>query len=114
MTSKKAEKDADPKSFVKGEYRAGKLSSFATQDLLRLYEVMESVGSMSELQVENRRRIKHFNESLDLTQRPKGKLLNKSDFESYERKKLDPLFSWQMKPSTTDMTSLRDQLKNKP
>ena len=48
--SKKEEKEADPKTYIKSEYRAGNLSAFATADLLRLYEVMEQAGTLSELQ----------------------------------------------------------------
>ena len=110
--TKKQEKAVDPKHIIKSEYRQGKLSAFATADLLRLYEVMEQAGSISELQVQNRRRIKQLNENLDLAQKErKGKLLKKRDFESYERKKREQLFSWQKKTlQPTEKKSLRDVL----
>jgi hypothetical protein len=52
---------------------------------------MNESESAAKLKSANRKRIKHFNESLDLKKRERT--LAKKDFESYERKKVD-LFSW--------------------
>ena len=57
---------------------------------------MDESKSAAELKTANRKRIKHFNETLDLKKR--DKTLSKKDFESYERKKLD-LFKWQRQPA---------------
>ena len=89
----KAAKDADPKQGIKHEFRTGKLSQFAANDLIRLYEVMEESESLSKLKIKNLQRIQNFNECLDLRRR--DKVLKKKDFESYERKKQDKRFSWQ-------------------
>ena len=88
----KAAKNADPKNVIKHEFRQGRLSQFAANDLIRLYEVMEETESLSKLKIKNLQRIQNFNECLDLRRR--DKVLKKKDFESYERKK-DRKFSWQ-------------------
>ena len=56
--TKQEEKAIDPKHIIKSEYKQGKLSAFATADLLRFYEVMDQAASLSELQVQNRRRLR--------------------------------------------------------
>lgn len=49
----KAAKDADPKQVIKHEFRLGRLSQFAANDLIRLYEVMEESESLSKLKIKN-------------------------------------------------------------
>ena len=81
----------DPLYLVRQAFKEGELSTFAAQDLLRLFEVMQSTETPSKLLVTNKQRMKHFNENLDLS---KGdKVLRKRDFENYERKKIDQ-FEW--------------------
>ena len=43
---KQEDKAVDPKYIIKDAHRQGKLSAFATADLLRMYEVMEQAGSI--------------------------------------------------------------------
>ena len=88
----KKQKDADPKTEVKNQYRDGKISAFAAQNLLRVYEVMDEHESISKLHIHNRKRWKEINESLDMSKR-EGKVFRKRDFETYQRKKTD-LFAW--------------------
>ena len=38
--------EMDPKVIIKNEYRKGKLSKFAANDLIRLYEVMGEAESI--------------------------------------------------------------------
>ena len=101
--SKKAQANIDPKVMVKNDYRNGKLSSFASQDLIRLYEVMEEQESLSKLKIFNRRRLTDIIETLDMSK--KDKKLKKIDFESYERKKIIDMYPWmkqQGKPMGAD------------
>lgn len=88
----KATKDADPKQKIKSEFRRGTLTAFAAQDLIRLYEVMDTANSAQQLENMNRKRLAHFSETLDLKRRG-DKMLKKSDFETYERSKKE-LFPW--------------------
>ena len=97
----KAANEADPKTIVRGEYRRGTLTAFAANDLMRLYEVMEQAESATKLEAENRKRLAHFAQSLDLRHRG-AKALQKKDFESYERKKRDQLFAWQKAADPVD------------
>ena len=92
FSKKKAAKNAEPKEVIKSEYRQGNLSSFAANDLMRLYEVMDEAESISQLKIKNLQRITLLNENLDLKKRDGP--INKRDFESYERKKQDKRFSW--------------------
>lgn len=69
---------------VKQAYREKKISAFAAQDLIRLFEVMDEMESAPKLKIQNRKRIHHFNEVFDLAKR--DRTLKKKDFESYERK----------------------------
>jgi len=52
-----------------------------------MFEVMNESESATQLTITNRKRMKYFNETLDLNKRDKS--LIKKDFESYERKKLE-------------------------
>ena len=88
---------------VKDAYEKGDLSEFAAQDLTRLFQVMDESKSAAELKTANRKRIKHFNETLDLKKR--DKTLSKKDFESYERKKLD-FYNWQRQPEKRENKEL--------
>ena len=85
---------------VQREYKKGRLSSYAAQDLYRLYEVMEEAEkqtegdlrkAQSQLKIRNRKRIEYFNEVCNIEQR--DTLFKKKEFESYERKK-EKKFSW--------------------
>ena len=106
----KAAKDADPKQLIKSQFHQGKLSQFAANDLIRLYEVMDESESISKLKIKNLQRIQIFNEALDLRKRDKA--LKKKDFENYERKKQDKRFSWQQTTAATKPTNSQSTLKD--
>ena len=43
----------------------GKLSKLAAEELNRLYQVLDEVKSLQELELLNRKRVKHFNKILE-------------------------------------------------
>ena len=80
--NRRTEKEKDDKHNIKTQFKSGLLSAFTTQNLLRVYEVIEEQESIQKLHIHNRKRLHEINEALDMTNR-KGKALRKKDFETY-------------------------------
>ena len=103
----KHQKEADPKHHVKLEYHRGKLSAFAAQDLLRLYEIMDESQTAIKLEIRNNSRLKLISKNLDLSRRENP--LKMRECQLYEKKKKDKRFF--LTRPTVSAAEAREKLK---
>ena len=89
----RAGKNIEPWDLIKKLQKSGKISRQGIDELNRLNEVLDEVKGVQELELLNRKRVKHFNKIL--TQYPKrGQQFNMNDFKLYEDRAIAVQKTW--------------------
>jgi hypothetical protein len=86
-------KHVDTEGLIAAMLNNGKITQRVADDLYRLYDVLDEVSGIQELELLNRKRVMHFNKIL--SQYPKrGQAFHMNDFKLYEEPKLKVPTNW--------------------